>query len=152
MYHLSHFFKRVSISSTRNRARDLRTAASDPPSIIISSHLSFGSLTPLFKPNKNVFYLNKGPRRCALPQRTAHLKKASAGRDWQRRDSIPGTLAFRDYSDVTLLPLHGWMLKNYSATNNSTSRVHILQVLRYPLSLLQPTQQHRVFFSPLNDA
>lgn len=35
------------------------------------------------------------------------LRKAWAGRDWQRHYSIPGTQAFRDYSDVTLIPLHG---------------------------------------------
>lgn len=79
------------------------------------------------------------------------LRKPCVGRDWQRHYSILGTLPFRDYSDVTLIPLHGWMLKNYRATNNSTSRVHILQVLRYPLSLLQLTQQHFFFFA-LNDA
>lgn len=67
------------------------------------------------------------------------LRQPRVGRDWQRHYSILGTLPFRDYSDVTLMPLHGWMLKNYRATNNSTSRVHILQVLRYPLSLLQLT-------------
>lgn len=78
------------------------------------------------------------------------LRKPCVGRDWQRHYSILGTLPFRDYSDVTLIPLHGWMLKNYGATNNSTSRVHILQVLRYPLSLLQLTQQQ--FFFALNDA
>ena len=74
------------------------------------------------------------------------LRKPCVGRDWQRHYSILGTLPFRDYSDVTLIPLHGRMLKNYGATNNSTSRVHILQVLRYPLSLLQLTQQQQFFF------
>lgn len=78
------------------------------------------------------------------------LRKPCVGRDWQRHYSILGTLPFRDYSDVTLIPLHGWMLKNYRATNNSTSRVHILEDLRYPLSLLQLTQQQ--FFFALNDA
>lgn len=118
-----------------------------------TSNPSSGSLSTLFNTNQRQlkwFYLNKGPRRCVLPQCTVHLEKASAGRDWQRHDSIPGTLPVRDYSDVTLIPLHGWMLKNYSATNNSTSRVHILQVLRYPLSLLQPTQQHFLHLMTLN--
>ena len=35
------------------------------------------------------------------------LRKPCVGCDWQRHYSILGTLPFRDYSDVTLIPLHG---------------------------------------------
>lgn len=35
------------------------------------------------------------------------LRKACTGCDWQRHYSLLGTLPFRDYNDVTLIPLHG---------------------------------------------
>lgn len=78
------------------------------------------------------------------------LRKRDVRCDWQRHYSILAVLSFRDYNDVTLIPLHGWTLKNYRGTNNSTSRVHILQVLRYPLSLLQLIQQPFLYLMTRN--
>lgn len=129
---LFFFPKRVTITLVRNDRCDLRTSASD--SLHNDNLVQSSLISPRFNSTKEIKLVlpAEGPQLCVvvLPQCAVHLQKAAcAGRDWQRHDSFPGTLPFRDYSDVTLIPLHGWMLKNYRATNNSTSRVHILQVL-----------------------